>query len=187
MIEVIMPKLGLTMEEGTIIRWLKGEGEEVEKGEPLFEVQTDKVVMQVEAPASGTLGKILLPEGETVPVVQVIAYFLEPGEEAPEEWPIPVAIAEAASVEPVSEAKVLATPAAKRLARDKGIDLAQVRGSGEGGMVTTDDPEFARAWNNLGGAYSHLRQPKNAEAAFRKAFKKQFGVGPGTVRREAKP
>jgi pyruvate dehydrogenase E2 component (dihydrolipoamide acetyltransferase) len=139
MIEVIMPKLGLTMEEGTIIRWLKGEGEEVEKGEPLFEVQTDKVVMQVEAPASGTLGKILLPEGETVPVVQVIAYFLEPGEEAPEEWPIPVAIAEAAPVKPVSEAKVLATPAAKRLARDKGIDLAQVRGSGEGGMVTRED------------------------------------------------
>jgi len=139
MIEVIMPKLGLTMEEGTIIRWLKEQGEEVEKGEPLFEVQTDKVVMEVEAPASGTLGKILIPEGETVPVVQVIAYILEPGEEAPEEWPIPVAIAEAASVKPVSEAKVLATPAAKRVARDMGIDLAQVRGSGEGGMVTRED------------------------------------------------
>lgn len=139
MIEVIMPKLGLTMEEGTIIRWLKGEGEELEKGEPLFEVQTDKVVMEVEAPASGTLGKILTPEGETVPVVQVIAYILEPGEEAPEEWHIPVTLAEAVPVKPVSGAKVLATPAAKRLARDKGIDLAQVRGSGEGGMVTRED------------------------------------------------
>jgi len=137
MIEVIMPKLGLTMEEGTIIRWLKGEGEKVEKGEPVFEVQTDKVVMEVEAPASGTLGKILTPEGDTVPVVQVIAYILEPGEEAPEEWPIPVAVAEAAPAKPVS--KVLATPAAKRLARDKGIDLAQVRGSGEGGMITRED------------------------------------------------
>ncbi len=139
MIEVIMPTLGLTMEEGTIIRWLKGEGEKVEKGEPLFEVQTDKVVMKVEAPASGTLGKILTSEGDTVPVVQVIAYILEPGEGAPEEWPIPVAVAEAAPEKPISAAKVLATPAAKRLARDKGIDLAQVRGSGEGGVVTRQD------------------------------------------------
>ncbi len=139
MIEVIMPKLGLTMEEGTIIRWLKGEGEEVKRGEPLFEVQTDKVNMEVEAPASGTVGKILTPEGETVPVVQVIAYILEPGEETPEEWPIPVAVAEAAPVKPVPTSKALATPAAKRLARDKGIDLAQVRGSGEGGMVTRED------------------------------------------------
>jgi len=137
--EVIMPKLGLTMEEGTIIRWLKREGQRVEKGEPLFEVQTDKVVMEVEAPASGTLGKILTPEGETVPVVQVIAYILEPGEEAPEEWPIPVAIAEAGLAKVVSSAKVLATPAARRHARDKGIDLTQIRGSGEGGMITKED------------------------------------------------
>jgi len=134
-----MPKLGLTMEEGTIIRWLKGEGEKVEKGEPLFEVQTDKVVMEVEAPASGTLGKILTPEGETVPVVQVIGYILEPGEEAPEEWPILAAIREAALAKPVSGTRVLATPAAKRLARDKGIDLTKVRGSGEGGMITRED------------------------------------------------
>ena len=123
MIEVIMPKLGLTMEEGTIIHWLKREGEEVEKGEPLFEVQTDKVNMEVEAPASGTLGKILVPEGDTVPVVQVIAYLLEPGEEAPEEWPTPAAVTEAAPV----KAKVLATPAARRLARDKGIKAGLLR------------------------------------------------------------
>jgi pyruvate dehydrogenase E2 component (dihydrolipoamide acetyltransferase) len=140
MIEVIMPKLGLTMEEGTIIRWLKAEGEEVEKGEPLFEVQTDKVNMEVEAPASGTLGKILVPEGETVAVVRGIAYILEPGEEAPEEWPLPVAAVEAiASRPPAAATKPLATPAAKRLARDKGIDLTRVRGSGEGGMVTRED------------------------------------------------
>jgi len=137
--EVIMPKLGLTMEEGTIIRWLKREGEEVKKGEPLFEVQTDKVVMEVEAPVSGTLGKILAHEGDTIPVVQVIAYILESGEEAPKEWPVPVAVAEAAPAKAVSEAKVLATPAARRLARDKGLDLAQVRGSGEGGLVTRED------------------------------------------------
>lgn len=140
MIEVIMPKMGLTMEEGIIVRWLKAEGEEVEKGEPLFEVQTDKVNMEVEAPASGTLGKILAPKGESVPVIQVIAYILEPGEKAPKEWPLPVAAVEAiASRPPAAATKPLATPAAKRLARDKGIDLTQVRGSGEGGMVTRED------------------------------------------------
>ncbi len=140
MIEVIMPKLGLTMEEGTIVHWLKGEGEEVKKGDPLFEVQTDKVTMEVEASASGTLGKILVPEGETVPVVQVIGYILEPDEEAPEEWPIPVAaVATVAPRPPAAVPKSLATPAAKRMARDKGIDLAQIKGTGEGGVITRED------------------------------------------------
>lgn len=140
MIQVIMPKLGLTMEEGTIVRWLKAEGEEIEKSEPLFEVQTDKVTMEVEAPASGTLGKILVAEGETVPVVQVIACILEPGEEAPEEWPIPEPVKEALIPRPaVTPAKVVATPAAKRMARERGVDLTQIEVTGEGGVITSED------------------------------------------------
>lgn len=66
MIEIVMPKLGLTMEEGTVVRWMKAEGDKVEKAEPLFQVETDKVIMEVKAPDSRTLGKILVPEGETV-------------------------------------------------------------------------------------------------------------------------
>jgi len=140
MIEVIMPKLGLTMEEGTIVRWLKAEGEEVKKGEPLLEVQTDKVTMEVEAPATGILGKILIPEGETVPVVQVIAYILAPGEEPPEEWPVAAPVREAVVPKPMPRTKAIrATPAAKRMARDREIDLALVKGTGEGGVITRED------------------------------------------------
>lgn len=140
MIEVIMPKLGLTMEEGTLVRWLKAEGEKVEKDEPLFQVETDKVSMEVEAPASGTLGKILVPEGETVPVVQVIGYILEPGEEVPEEWPAAEHVRGVTMpISAVTPAKRVATPAARRLARDKGLDLGQIEGTGEAGVITSED------------------------------------------------
>jgi pyruvate dehydrogenase E2 component (dihydrolipoamide acetyltransferase) len=147
-IEVIMPKLGLTMEEGTIVRWLKTEGDTVEKGEILFEVQTDKVVMEVESPGSGILGKILVGQDETVPVVHVVAYIVAPGEEIPE-FPPEVDITEVVPAkevplepQPIAKA-IMATPAAKRLARDKGVDLADVMGSGKEGMIVKEDVRAA--------------------------------------------
>jgi len=85
--EVQMPKLGQTMEEGTVERWLKKEGDAVAKGEPLFEVTTDKATLEVEAFASGTLLKVLVKEGETVPVNVVIGYIGKPGEAIPEGAP----------------------------------------------------------------------------------------------------
>ena len=81
--EVILPRLGQGMEVGTIVRWLKSEGDKVEKGEPLFELDTDKVTQEVEAEASGVLLKIVVPEGE-VPVGTAIAYVGETGEEVPQ-------------------------------------------------------------------------------------------------------
>src|SRR5579864_906010 len=78
--EVVLPKLGLTQEEGTIVRWIKPEGSRVAKGEPLFEVLTDKATIEVEAPASGVLLRILVPEGTTAPVATPIALIGEPGE-----------------------------------------------------------------------------------------------------------
>ena len=72
---IIMPKAGMAMEEGTIVKWLKAEGETIEKGEPLLEILTDKVNMEVEAQVSGTLLKILKKEGEVVPVIQTIGYM----------------------------------------------------------------------------------------------------------------
>lgn len=144
MIEVIMPKLGLTMEEGTIVRWLKAEGDTVEKGDILFEVQTDKVVMEVESPASGILGKILVAEDETVPVVHLVAYIVAPGEEIPEAPPeVDITEPDVAKEVP-SEARqitgrTLATPAARRLARDKGVDLTDVTGTGKDGMIVKRD------------------------------------------------
>ena len=85
---VIMPKAGMAMETGKIVRWLKAEGEKVETGEPLLEIETDKVNMEVEAMNSGTLIKILAHEGDTLPVTQTIGYIGEPGEFLEEELPI---------------------------------------------------------------------------------------------------
>lgn len=82
--EVYMPKLGLTMTEGTILRWLKAEGELVEKGQPLFEFETEKTTLELEAPVSGVLSQILAPAGTTVPVGQVIAFIVPAGEGT---WP----------------------------------------------------------------------------------------------------
>ncbi len=86
-VEVILPKLGSTMTRGTITKWLKAEGDTVDEGEPLFVFETDKAVMEVEARQTGVLGRILAPAGATVPVAQVVALILEPGEELPKEAP----------------------------------------------------------------------------------------------------
>src|SRR5215470_14826577 len=89
--EVVLPKLGLTQDEGTIVRWVKTEGSRVAKGEPLFEVLTDKATIEVEAPASGTLLRILVPEGMTAPVATPIALIGEPGERIAAAPPPPAA------------------------------------------------------------------------------------------------
>ena len=81
--EVVMPKLGLTMEEGSVNKWLKKEGDAVQEGEPLMEVMTDKAAVGVESPASGVLRKIIVPEGETVPLATVIAVITDPDEPLP--------------------------------------------------------------------------------------------------------
>jgi len=149
-----MPKLGETMEEGEISRWLKREGEKVEKGEPLFEVTTDKANFEVESPASGFLRKILFKGGDTVAVTRVIGYIADSVEE---ELPAEEAEVEAvpqparAGVEEVpsakeprmapQERKIKASPLARRLAQERGIDLTQVKGTGPGGRITRADVE----------------------------------------------
>ena len=147
---IVMPKLGLTMTEGTLSKWLKHEGEAVKEGEPLFEVETDKLTNTIEAAASGTLLKIALPEGGVAPCMEPVAVIGEPGEDfasllggaAPaEEKPAAPAAAPAASAAPARKPgeRVLASPAAKKLAKELGIDLALVPGTGPKGRVTEDD------------------------------------------------
>ncbi|WP_406613234.1 dihydrolipoamide acetyltransferase family protein [Candidatus Caldatribacterium sp.] len=150
--EVIMPKLGLTMEEGVINKWLVKEGDRVEKGDPLFEVATDKVNMEVESPASGVVLKILYPEGATVPITEVVAYIGEVGEEIPtpgkkaEEVRIAEEPAQREVVreEVTQEERIKASPLARRLAQEYGIDLATVKGTGPGGRIVKEDVERAR-------------------------------------------
>lgn len=156
---IIMPKAGMAMEEGVITQWLKKEGDTVEKGEPILEIETDKVTMEVEADVSGTILKILYPNGTTVPVTVPIAWLGEPGEEIPDSSePCEVAPPEPASEEvpkeenissPTSAASPMAasgdrgpsTPAAKRIAAEQGIDLRNVNPSGKHGEVVAADVE----------------------------------------------
>ena len=146
--EVQMPKGGLTMKTGKIARWSVQEGERVEKGKPLLEVETDKITNVVEAPESGVLLKILVAKGQTAAVKSVIAVIGQPGEnvDAWEAQGQPVAEgapkAPASKAAPVGKAaggEVRAMPAARRAAKELGIDLAQVAGTGKDGAVTEKD------------------------------------------------
>jgi pyruvate dehydrogenase E2 component (dihydrolipoamide acetyltransferase) len=147
--EVIMPALGLAQETGKVLRWLKADGDSVAKGDPLLEVETDKVTVEVEAPADGTLGGLRAAEGDDVPVGEPVAFVLEPGESAPQPAEVtaePRAEArEAARVETAERAdeprprRRLASPKARRLAREQGIDLDSLRGSGPHGSVVAAD------------------------------------------------
>lgn len=135
--EVVMPALGMAQETGVLVAWLKAEGDEVSKGEMLMEVETDKAVVEVEAAASGTLVNITAQPGDVIPVGQVIALILAPGETAPEPKAKP-ALAEApqtaapsAAGSPVEDqAKRSISPVAARIAADHHVDLAQVKPAG---------------------------------------------------------
>lgn len=155
--EVTMPKLGLTMVEGKIVEWRKKEGEAVEKGEVLFVIETEKVTYEVEAPASGTVGSIVVPEGGTVPVGAVVAYILQPGEtlaeipakakaaKAPVAAVVPEAVLamsqprEEAAITGVSTERAKISPVARKLAEEHGIDISRVIGTGPEGRVVKED------------------------------------------------
>ena len=135
--EVKLPRLGQGMESGTIVRWLKSEGEEVKKGEPLYELDTDKVTQEVEADADGVLLKIAVREGE-VPVGQTIAFVGAEGEPVPEEPP-PGSAESGIGVEAPSMAP------AREPERERGIDLASLMGTGPEGRIVAEDVERAAA------------------------------------------
>ena len=133
-IEIVMPQLGESVTEGQVVRWLKKPGDPVARFEPLVEVLTDKVTVEVPSPAEGKLASILVPEGETVPVGTVIAR-LETSQR-PDESP---EAAGSGSRGLEDEQKPLYSPAVRRLAKEYGVDLSRVKGTGEGGRVTRED------------------------------------------------
>jgi len=124
-----MPRLSDSMEEGTIVRWLKRDGDSVSQGEPLAEVETDKATVTFDADADGTL-RILVGEGETVPVGRSIARIAE-------------AAVEAQAAPAITGPRVKASPLARRIAREAGIDLSALSGSGPGGRIVRADLEAA--------------------------------------------
>jgi pyruvate dehydrogenase E2 component (dihydrolipoamide acetyltransferase) len=157
--EIKLPRLGQGMESGTIVKWLKSEGDEVEKGEPLYELDTDKVTQEVEADASGVLLKIAVQEGE-VEVGKTIAVIGEAGEkveaskepephrekpqrEEPKREPERVSQVAELRQPSRTDGRVKASPLARRIARERGVDLAQIRGTGPEGRVVAEDVERA--------------------------------------------
>lgn len=173
-LEILMPKLGLTMTEGLLVQWQKKEGDPVKAGDVLFVLETEKVTYEVEAPEDGVLGRILVPEGTNVPVGGLVGYLLRQGEtmevlpsaseppstEAATPPPKPAleseAAAPAAQVAPGE--RVRATPLAKKLAREMGVDLGSVRGSGVSGRVVAEDVRAAAT-----AAPAAAALPKEAE------------------------
>ena len=155
---IIMPKQGLLMEEGTITNWLVKEGEKTTEGTPLFEMETDKLTITMDSTATGTVLKILHPEGDTVPITQPIAIVGEPGEnisallggEAPAAAPAAAPEAPAAEAAPAPEAaapaverapgeRVFSSPRARLRAEENGVDISAVPGSGPDGLVIERD------------------------------------------------
>ncbi|RPI24239.1 MAG: 2-oxo acid dehydrogenase subunit E2 [Acidobacteria bacterium] len=147
---IVMPKLGQMTEESTVIRWLKHEGDSVAKGDVLLEIETDKAAMEIESFYDGTLLKIVVAEGETVPVMATLGFVGEPGESIPQPAaetreqtrtepvrvsPSPSAPGERAA--PVDWIKI--SPRAAGLAAARGIDVRQIRGSGPGGRIVERD------------------------------------------------
>jgi pyruvate dehydrogenase E2 component (dihydrolipoamide acetyltransferase) len=171
--EVILPRLGQGMESGTIVRWLKAEGEPVEKGEPLFELDTDKVTQEVEAEAAGVLLKIAVSEGE-VPVGQTVAFIGAEGEDVPEvaaappkeeakpsrpeSAPAVVEVREEAAVA-AGNGRIKASPLARRMARERGIELAGIHGTGPDGRIVAEDIERAEAGAPSAASNNLLQAP----------------------------
>lgn len=193
---VIMPKFGMIQEEATIVEWLVKEGDFVENDDPIAEVTTDKVNMEVGAPAEGYIGGIRFQEGDTVPVTKVIAYILKEGEEPPtvDEDPTPTVAAErtepTAKVEPALE-EVKASPVARRVADAQGVQLTQVTGSGRDGRITRADVERHLTTGRPAAVVSDSAEVRATPAARRVARERQLdlslipGSGPHSRVQEA--
>ena len=181
-IEILMPALSPTMEEGTLAKWLVKEGDVVKSGQILAEIETDKATMEFEAVDEGTIGKILVAEGTAgVKVNTAIAVLIEDGDAAGAvpvvakavavvAAPVVVAAAGAAVAAPVAAAKALgarvfASPLARRIAAEKGLDLAGVQGSGPHGRIVRADVEGVKAVASVAVAAASSAAPAPAKAA----------------------
>jgi pyruvate dehydrogenase E2 component (dihydrolipoyllysine-residue acetyltransferase) len=160
-ISVVMPALEMAQETGKLLAWRKKEGEAVKKGEPLLEIETDKAVVEIEAPGDGILAGITAHEGAVIPVGETIAWLVAAGEKAPALKAIAAPSARATSVAPVAERAASAaargaadatastqtfsqiSPKARRLAKELGVDTSGLRGSGPDGTITAEDVQAA--------------------------------------------
>jgi len=144
--EFKLPDLGEGLTEGEVARWLVQEGQDVAEDDPLVEVQTDKTTVEIPSPAAGKVARILVAEGEVVPVGTVLVVIGEEGAApADVEQPRAKEAPQKQAAERPVEAKVRATPLVRRVAQELGVDLGTVTGSGPGGRITEDDVRAAGA------------------------------------------
>lgn len=154
-ISVVMPALEMAQETGKLLAWRKKEGDRVTKGEPLLEIETDKAVVEVEAPGDGILAGITASVGAVIPVGETIAWLVAPGEQPPTKSAAAAPSARASSA-PTQQSSVASrqpekqtsgapqiSPKARRLAKELGVDISLIRGSGPDGTITTDDVQSA--------------------------------------------
>jgi pyruvate dehydrogenase E2 component (dihydrolipoamide acetyltransferase) len=149
---IVMPALEMAQENGKLLAWRKKEGEAVAKGEPLLDIETDKAVVEIESPADGVLAGVKAREGDVIPVGQTIAWIVMPGEKPPAETqpsatgrrmetkassPPPPAVVKTSGEPSVPGARI--SPKARRLAREHGVDLSRVRGTGSDGEILAED------------------------------------------------
>ena len=161
-ISVVMPALELAQETGKVLAWIKKEGDKVVKGEPLLEIETDKVSFELEAQADGILAGIKSHEGDVVPVGQIIAWLVAPGEQPPVESDTasrgmaeqarpmtassaPAAAATPAAVAPAASGGPRISPKARRMAQELGVDISRIVGTGPGGTISGEDVQAAAA------------------------------------------
>ncbi|HUI51083.1 MAG TPA: dihydrolipoamide acetyltransferase family protein, partial [Terriglobales bacterium] len=173
-VDVVMPQMGESIFEGTITKWLKKPGDKVERDEPLFEISTDKVDAEIPSPSAGVLKEIKIPEGQTVPIQTIVAVIdgaggaaapspapapakaapAPPPAPAPAKpaAPAPAPAAPAAAAATVSSERIHSSPLVRRLAKEHGIDLAAIEGSGAGGRITKEDIESVIAAQSVPAA-----------------------------------
>src|SRR4051812_19313169 len=156
--DVVMPQMGESIAEGTVVRWIKKAGDKVERDEPLLEISTDKVDAEIPAPASGTLTEILVQEGQTVGVNSVVARIAqEGGGDPPAPAPAPRPAADAAAATPPApppppqqpseeniasldeRRRTKSSPLVRKIARENNVDITNIQGSGVSGRVTKND------------------------------------------------
>ena len=186
--EIVLPQWGMEMQDGTVVRWLKQEGDPIQEGEPLVEIETSKLETEMESIASGVLARILVAEGDTVPIRTVLAIVAAQGEEVP----VPQAVSPASPVttgtslpaaptKPGDRPHVQVVPAARRLAQQHGIDLGQVTGTGPGGRIVLDDVQRAIEAQDVPAPRPLERLPGQVVPAARR-LASQHGIDLGQVR-----
>jgi len=187
--EVVLPQWGMNMLEGTLVRWLKAVGETVEIGEPVAEIETEKIESELESPVAGVVLQLFIKEGETIPVNTPLVLVGELGEEAgvmaDHESAVTPAGTEGRGSFPVTQGTVQAEPSARRLARDRGVSLEEVRGSGPGGRILVADVQAHLDGLGGGADAAEVEEVQVVPAARRLAREKGInlisvsGSGPG--------